>query len=197
MSLVRTHNRDFFYKYFTFDGAVKTLQRRQFLYRAPAFFNDPFDTQLDLLPGISDDEATNIFFDILTKAIIDKRVEPRLGLPQESLENVLPIVEGKTYSEIKEILLTASPKNYFSTAYKKAFQNQRDSFQNNFVFCATEKFDNLLMWSHYANEHKGAVFKIKCIEEKESLLCAALKVNYSEKYPTFGTSDDWIKAIGT
>lgn len=68
---------------------------------------------------------------------------------------------------------------------------------DNFVFCVTEEFDNLLMWSHYADEHKGLVFKIKCIEQRESLLCAALKVNYSDKYPSFGTIDNWIEFISS
>jgi hypothetical protein len=61
----------------------------------------------------------------------------------------------------------------------------------------TEDHDNLLMWSHYADEHKGAVFKIKCIEEKQSLLCAALKVKYSDEYPIFGTDDDWRNVVKT
>lgn len=55
MSQVKSHIRDFFDYYFYFEGAKLTLKNRKFLYKAPAFFNDPFNSQVILQPRISID----------------------------------------------------------------------------------------------------------------------------------------------
>lgn len=160
MSQVKTHNRDFFYKYFDFDGAQKTLDNRTFLYKAPASFNDPFDSQLTLQPGISEDEIANIFFEGIADAVLEKRPESRLGLTAEVLA-ALPPLDRERLRDIKDPLLAALPVKYFTERHQRAAEEQSKHFQDNFVFCVTEKHDNLLMWSHYAEEHKGMVFKIK------------------------------------
>lgn len=197
MSPVKSHNRDFFYKYFSFVGAKLTLENRKFLYKAPAFFNDPFDSQVILQPGISEVEGSGIFFDVLAEAILESRPEPRLGLTADVLAGLPSHFDKEGLRRIKKPLLSMLPKDYFLKMHRQAAEEQWKYLKNNFVFCVTEEFDNLLMWSHYANEHKGVAFKIKCIEQKESLLCAALKVNYSDKYPIFGNIDTWKQFIGS
>lgn len=197
MSLVKVHSQDFFYKYFDFDGAQQTLENRTFLYKAPIYFNDPFDSQLTLQPGISEEEIANIFFEVIAEAVLEKRPLPRLGLSAESLAALPSDLDKKGLYNIKDALLSALPVNYFTKAHQRAAEGQSEYFRDNFVFCVTEEHDNLLMWSHYADEHQGAVFKIKCIEEKESLLCAALKVKYNDEYPIFGADSDWRSLIKT
>jgi hypothetical protein len=56
------------------------------------------------------------------------------------------------------------------------------------VFCVTEECDNQVMWAHYADEHRGAVFKLRCGNNVDTSLNVALKVEYSDKFvplPTF------------
>lgn len=57
------------------------------------------------------------------------------------------------------------------------------------VFCLSECNDNLLMWSHYADDHKGV-----CIEYSpiNSVLfgCSLTPVSYQEKYPEFSISEE-------
>ncbi len=93
MEQIKIHNREFFYKYFNFDGVKKTFENKTFLYKAPAFFNDPFDSQITLQPGISEKDMADIFFDVLAKAILEKRPEPRLGLTAERLVALPPHLE--------------------------------------------------------------------------------------------------------
>lgn len=49
------------------------------------------------------------------------------------------------------------------------------------VFCVAENKDDVVMWSHYAAEHKGVVFELNCIDEIDNPLLMATKVKYSEK----------------
>lgn len=52
------------------------------------------------------------------------------------------------------------------------------------MFCLTEKPDNILMWTHYANIHSGF-----CIEyetgDNSLLFGMAQEVNYETEYPVF------------
>jgi hypothetical protein len=54
------------------------------------------------------------------------------------------------------------------------------------VLCFVERPDNLLMWAHYADAHKGV-----CLEFDTSdwLFQVAAKVNYSTAYPTVDTAN--------
>jgi hypothetical protein len=57
------------------------------------------------------------------------------------------------------------------------------------IFSMSTKRDNILMWSHYADYHKGI-----CIEFKTSsgklFGCELLKVEYEKNYPKFSVYDD-------
>ena len=55
------------------------------------------------------------------------------------------------------------------------------------ICCFTTKIDSTLMWSHYADHHKGI-----CLEfaTNNDVVCAALKVEYCDEYPFLDLSDD-------
>ena len=53
----------------------------------------------------------------------------------------------------------------------------------------------MLMWSHYADHHKGAVIQLRCIQERDSVLLAALPVWYTDQAPFIGTQDEWIRHL--
>lgn len=63
------------------------------------------------------------------------------------------------------------------------------------IFCVAEEYANLLMWAHYAKEHTGTVIKLKCLPELDTPLCAARKVEYSDKPPIIAEIDEYIKYI--
>ena len=55
------------------------------------------------------------------------------------------------------------------------------------ILCLSKANDNLLMWSHYSDSHKGV-----CIEyatsDKKLFGCGLTKVRYSKKYPRFAAT---------
>ena len=59
------------------------------------------------------------------------------------------------------------------------------------IFCVVEDYDNLLMWAHYADSHKGAVIKLRCIPELDTALCAATPIKYSNKMPVWTLIENW------
>src|SRR5205085_3407282 len=55
------------------------------------------------------------------------------------------------------------------------------------VFCLTTKPTNILMWSHYADNHHGICLQFSC---RNSVFLNALKVEYSEAYPLLDLTED-------
>ena len=51
------------------------------------------------------------------------------------------------------------------------------------VFCLSETHDNLLMWSHYAQNHTGVVIKFLALEEVDAPTIVAQPVRYSRQVP--------------
>lgn len=51
------------------------------------------------------------------------------------------------------------------------------------------------MWSHYADEHRGVVFKLRCIDEIDNALLGARKVAYTNDFPNFPSDDEYAKHL--
>ena len=52
------------------------------------------------------------------------------------------------------------------------------------VSCFSKSSNNLLMWSHYANSHKGLCLKFDSIQDRD-LFDTPKRVNYSKNYPIY------------
>ena len=55
------------------------------------------------------------------------------------------------------------------------------------VYCLSTKPACPLMWAHYADHHRGICLEINV---RQIDLCAAIQVQYRERYPTFRLNDD-------
>jgi len=55
------------------------------------------------------------------------------------------------------------------------------------VFCLTTKPTNILMWSHYAENHKGVCIEFSC---DNFVFSGAYKVEYADRYPIYDFTDD-------
>lgn len=51
-------------------------------------------------------------------------------------------------------------------------------------FCMTTKPDNILMWAHYADSHKGVCLKFDILEDLDTFL-VPVPVDYNEQYINF------------
>lgn len=63
------------------------------------------------------------------------------------------------------------------------------------VLCVTETNDNVVMWSHYANEHRGVCLRLEYIDEIDNLFLAAKPVRYQDKFPIFPTAEKFAKHL--
>lgn len=69
----------------------------------------------------------------------------------------------------------------------------KDSLVLEPIYCASLAHDNILMWSHYADQHKGTVLEFTPNAKKDSIYNTFKKVKYTNKRPIpYESSRDFV-----
>lgn len=155
---MKTHNKQFFYKYVSANTVRLILENNKLQYSSPSIFNDPFDVQTSAGYAFDPDDL----FSLLSKKM-------SIGV-EEFVE-------------------------MFKEEYKRLDEWWKLVVKCSRVFCVAEENDNLLMWAHYADDHKGAVIKFECLPDIGNSLCVAKKVKYVDKPPVLAEIDEYIESL--
>lgn len=79
----------------------------------------------------------------------------------------------------------ARPENATSDLAEKLRQHIASEIANGVgIYCLSEDRLNILMWTHYANSHKG--YCLEFAPTRDSRLTNAARVHYASGYPTIG-----------
>jgi hypothetical protein len=180
------HNRKYFYKYVTAEVAEKILSTLEVRWSSPILFNDPFDTQQDFNPD--DDSVLQVILDAIEEPIfqendpdyskMDYMTATKLKLMRDNRSTLKPEEWREEMQKYKDEIITK-----FRIELERLSKTWRDCCADDRIFCVVEDNDNLLMWAHYADHHRGAVIKLKCIPELDTVLCAAIPILYSREMP--------------
>ena len=109
----------------------------QFYFSKPEKFNDPFDFNTDFVIEDQTEENLRVTFDRNRKAYVDKK-----EFDEKYLINGVP-----NYKDFEE---------YFIEEGNKSIKN---NFKDWVVLCFSEINDDILMWSHYSDGHRGFCLK--------------------------------------
>jgi hypothetical protein len=198
---MKTHDEDHFHKYVSANTALKILDTLTLRWSAPRLFNDPFDVQMDL----------RFDFDRATFKEAFRREVERLVLSDEEpqgneehhnfkyfklmwRDRVAIRRDRARFSRILQEVLDLDQDQ--DQAVREEYRRDFSTFLAEFkVLSVAEAHDNLLMWAHYADYHRGAVIRLRCIPEQDTALCAAMPVTYSEKLPVMADLDDWVRRV--
>ncbi len=129
----------------------------------PQEFNDPFDCQCQLLFGRYE-AGTDLVYEMETAK---KPITQRLTLTTTLAEKL---------NNGMDELVNSEP---FLTEKDKFFK----ILDNSGIFCLTKESKNILMWSHYADNHKGLCFGFSSEGLTDSIFNLAEPVIYTAKYP--------------
>jgi len=164
------------YKFQSFEGkSLENLRRGQIWFSKPARLNDPFDCATPVNFIDIDNENVmakffeNYYFEDLRKS---GNVEEISKFKRQHFPN------GKPDQET--LILAEKLCREFS-------QQQDEKYSHTGVACFTTKLENILMWSYYANGHKGF-----CLEFDTKYFPSSAKliqVIYSSSYPTLSPED--------
>ena len=192
---------DCLYKYSPIETAIKILKNGTFRYSSPTTFNDPFDIQTELHFPFNIDQLAELILNRMNELITDD-INAVID-PNDSWGKIIIFLRKKyregNYSllNLKELIIPQL--NYLCqiieqtrVQYNQEWNEERKKIK---IFCLSENYQNILMWSHYAKYHTGVCFKLKVMPDKDNTICAARKVNYSPQPPSFFTVKDWIDSV--
>jgi len=131
-----------FYKYRSLAGDSLEFTRRiicknELWFPAPRSFNDPFDTWPTFSFDSTPDERAVLF----ERFLVRKHTDWSLSNCKETARNLadMPAVDPHTQEA----------RDYMQEQHTDLIRNKIG------VLCLSTKPDNILMWSHYADEHRG------------------------------------------
>lgn len=81
-----------------------------------------------------------------------------------------------------------------ANAEKIMLDSKKEVLSKTGVLCLSSTFDNILMWSHYTNSHKGLVVELDILEDPDFFL-SPVKVNYTDAYEPTNYFQDQHSAV--
>lgn len=165
----------YLYKFRSFDAGGnyrKLLEKFEFYFPSPNKFNDPFDCRVFHC------------YELGSKSEIIQKMS----------EHIKQLYPDKS-RESRRILVRQLFKENYTVIKNPRLMNSRirDVINNSFGICSlTEDFSNLLMWSHYADSHRGFCIQVDALRLREITnkyfellkdLIVFERVTYSETFP--------------
>ncbi|HAS8425345.1 TPA: DUF2971 domain-containing protein, partial [Vibrio vulnificus] len=160
-----------YYKYMNQSTLRLLLRNKTIKFTDPLKFNDPMDSTV-----------------------------PELELNVKRLKDTMISVVAQDYPEFSDF--QSDLKNHLSTeerSWKKEIKVISDELLNSWsdiishfrILSLTTKPDNLLMWAHYADEHRGVVVKFK----KNPSFGSPQKVNYKNGHQSLNNAFNLMASV--
>jgi hypothetical protein len=144
------------YKYSRIESFESIVSNSSIAFKNPTLFNDPYDCY----PGL-------INFEFVPH-----------NFRQYLIEKYKPFLTPEIIKRVEN----SSDKEVASSFRDLAFPTE---LSNTAITCFSEKFDNLLMWSHYSNAHKGLCIGFdlrKLYLSIKNFHPASIKVKYTNEF---------------
>jgi hypothetical protein len=146
------------YKYISSDIWDKILKNKQIRFTQPSLFNDPFEMQPFYESFAEDVEVQKNLNEADLKTIMEEQfLEQYPNLPAE-IQNIVPVEFLKSFAALISPLAVENAPAVLDGLTAAISKGLYTGFNDNLgVLALSEKCDNLLMWAHYAQNHKGLV----------------------------------------
>ncbi len=143
------------YKYHTINSHLENLFKNKTIWHSPAdSFNDPFEFKAKIIENTNPEEIRKWF------------------------ESTSLNYDEETLSKLADAWLQKDSKENAAWLTKTC----QDVLKKGSVSCFSLRHDNLLMWAHYGDHHKGVCLEFN-VEYDPTFFKDILKVNYQEEYP--------------
>ncbi|WP_324285361.1 DUF2971 domain-containing protein [Enterobacter ludwigii] len=157
------------YKYLTFsENTLNLICLQQAYYSDPSNFNDPLDCQPLVVNNLPLTDLRGLYSRIILKKAEKQFANSlkKLKFPKEKTARRAYLLANseveQTLSDFEYSATEFEPNQrsaYLEKCYTDVIQDEVVNTFKKGVLCLSKKFNSPLMWSHYANQHKGL-----CIE---------------------------------
>jgi len=145
-----------FFKYTDIDTLKLILENSNLKFSKPSEFNDPFDCNLTIDTNNSREE-----------------IDAYISMLQKS--------KDLNEYQVKEVRRKFhSPKELYKIT-NDSVGKAKETFG---VTCFSTMCDNILMWAHYADKHRGVCLKFNILADAEFFM-TPFPVRYKKKYPKY------------
>jgi len=172
-----------FFKYVSRETANAVLSNNTLRWSSPILFNDPFVIQFDLHVEINREVVKSKALRLLWDVIYTDRSVPNgniLGKAIAARKNTFPQLPFQEFANKFADAIDKGLDN-LSKQLPEFHETLRNIYCRAKILCFSEIEDNILMWSHYAEQHKGLVLKFRHIQD--SAWGAAMPVAYTNEMP--------------
>jgi len=170
-----------FYKYTNISTAILVLRNKSLRWSSPLIFNDLEECQFTPFTKEQYLSSYNAYIQLLTEC-----AKGRLIYDHNKFSEI-----SKLFIQVMRISMDqgAFDTKDFSEIILNMFSNPESDYRNfvnaalikSFrVLCVTEKYDNNLMWAHYADQHYGCVFEFDSLYAKKPRLLREDYIRYHE-----------------
>lgn len=189
---------EYFFKYMSTATAKKVLSNNKLRWSSPTLFNDPFDIQFDLNIDVDREMLKPKAIQLLWDIIHSDKAIPNGNVISEILESHKDTLRRVPFQEFENKFGDAIDIGLenFSKAIPELHKKIRNMLYTSKILCLSEIDDNILMWSHYAESHKGVVLKFRHIKESKSAWGAARPVLYTKVMPLLLNDKELIDMFG-
>ncbi|WP_425105892.1 DUF2971 domain-containing protein [Ancylobacter sp.] len=176
-------NMDTLYKYVDQNGAIKMIADCTLKYTAPHALNDPFDLFIDDLMNYDEIDIKRrrlkLYLDFIKSKPFDYFLNVHSGIDSWFLQSnigrfsqTLNELKDHEYTDLIEGMCRDLDIKFPFNIPKQDNSIIIDPIANCGVFCATKNIRSILMWSHYAEGHKGAIVGISrdCVHQDAPLM---------------------------
>ena len=149
------------------ERSVLGIEANEFYFASPSDFIDPFDCKNLITFNGASDSDWRIF---LTNFLVHKEPNLTEQSRKEAVEKVIRSGEHRSREKLTEL----------GVIWGQILANQSRKLG---IVCLSEQPDDILMWAHYGNSHRGF-----CLEFDAEVLrkyCYCSRVRYLKHYPTF------------
>lgn len=154
------------FKYVTADTILRVLTNKTLKWTSPESFNDPFEFRSPFEFGFELEQLEKPFLQ-RASILITQRDDPHLSEGNPVADVVRKAraqrVGGGDPAKIQELRRPEFPQ--YVNHLKQGLESDRNTWlgmkKTYRVLCLSAVRDNILMWSHYADEHKGAVLEFQ------------------------------------
>jgi len=206
--MLSRHDKTHFFKYVDTSAAKQILKSRKLQWKEPGLFNDPFDHNTGFKYQFNKEdmlaELSNTFDRIMFgETGCHFKVRTNLGSMLQEMRQKLVQVRSKLPAEEIKKFRTKVIEAVLSSQDKLPFLENQSTFRRfalafinqSRTICFSEIKDNNVMWSHYADQHRGAVLGLKCMKEIDDNFLIAMPVKYSKEFPPFTPLDRWVREM--
>lgn len=186
------------YKYATVDTARKVLSGGKLRFQSPLRYNDPFDSQWDALWPLYTPEGREQERSILEQALLDPESWPpdadpkhRRAMDRERAR-ILSLPNEQRNTAVARFVREAAAD---TTVPEPIIKRQLDIRRRMRVQCLSESDRSVLMWSHYADQHRGVVLGFDTWVMESGLQRPLERVEYMAGPPRLIDPNVWWRTM--